>query len=54
MLGAGFGPGPAAPRSGARRFAAGDGGHGGYLSPGRVSVRDLVLIVLARAPQVTF
>jgi hypothetical protein len=53
ILGAGFGADPAAPGFGARRFAAGGGGHSDYLSPGGVSLRDLALIALGRADAVS-
>jgi hypothetical protein len=52
ILGAGFGADPAAPSFGARRFAAGTGGHGDYLKPGGVSLRNLALIALGRTSQV--
>jgi hypothetical protein len=52
VLGTGFGADPAAPGFGARRFAAGGGGHGDYLSPGGVSLRDRALIALGRTAEV--
>jgi Alpha/beta hydrolase len=52
VLGVGFGADPAAPGFGARRFAAGGGGHSDYLSPGGVSLRNLALIALGRTTDV--
>ncbi|MDN3354946.1 alpha/beta hydrolase [Actinomadura sp. DC4] len=52
-VGVGFGADPAAPGFGARPFTAGSGGHGDYLSPGGVSLRNLALIALGRTVQVT-
>ncbi|MFI8420232.1 alpha/beta hydrolase [Streptomyces sp. NPDC085479] len=46
----GFGTDPVDPAFGARRFAAGDGGHSGYLAPGSVSLRGIALIVDGREP----
>ncbi|MEV5753620.1 alpha/beta hydrolase [Actinoallomurus sp. NPDC052308] len=54
MFGLGFGTDPVSPTFGARVFAAGSAGHGDYLKPGSVSLRNLALIALGRAPQVTF
>ncbi len=48
LAGLGFGADPASPRFGARRFAAGTGGHGDYLKPGGVALRNLALIALGR------
>ena len=53
VLGVGFGADPAGPDFGARRFAAGDGGHSDYLSPGSVSLRNLAMIALGSAGQVS-
>lgn len=53
ILGAGFGADPTASGFGSRRFAAGHGGHGDYLSPGGVSVHNLALIALGRTGQVS-
>ncbi len=53
ILGAGFGADPVAPGFGARRFAAGSGGHSDYLSPGGVSLRNLTLIALGRGAWVS-
>ncbi|MGK5628105.1 alpha/beta hydrolase [Streptomyces sp. URMC 123] len=47
----GLGTDPVAPAFGARVFAAGDGGHGDYLRPGSVPLRNLALIALGRAPE---
>ncbi|MFF0476689.1 alpha/beta hydrolase [Streptomyces sp. NPDC004284] len=46
----GFGTDPMDPAFGARRFAAGDGGHSDYLAPGSVSLRNLALIVDGQEP----
>ncbi|WP_432120700.1 alpha/beta hydrolase [Streptomyces sp. S1] len=46
----GFGADPVEPDFGARRFAAGDGGHSDYLVPGSVSLRNLARIVDGREP----
>jgi hypothetical protein len=53
VLGVGFGADPAAPGFGARRFAAGSGGHSDYLAPGGVALRNLALIALGRTGQVS-
>ncbi|GAB2861909.1 alpha/beta hydrolase family protein [Actinoallomurus bryophytorum] len=53
VLGVGFGTDPAGPGFGARRFAAGDGGHSDYLSPGSVSLRNLAMVALGRTDQVS-
>ncbi len=49
----GFGADPTAPAFGARVFAAGSGGHGDYLKPGGVALRNLALIALGRGGEVT-
>ncbi|MFI8962952.1 alpha/beta hydrolase [Streptomyces sp. NPDC053493] len=46
----GFGADPMDPAFGARRFAAGDGGHSDYLTPGSVPLRSLALITDGREP----
>src|SRR4029077_15971031 len=46
LLGLGFGPDPAAPSFGARRFACGSDSHSSYLSPGGIALRNLALIAL--------
>jgi hypothetical protein len=46
VAGLGFGTDPVAPGFGARRFAAGDGGHGDYHLPGSASLRSLARIAL--------
>ncbi|MDR3081705.1 MAG: alpha/beta hydrolase family protein [Streptomyces sp.] len=48
----GFGTDPVSPAYGARVFAAGDGGHSDYFTPGSVSVANLARIVLGRTPEV--
>lgn len=53
MFGLGFGTDPVSRSFGARVFAAGPAGHGDYLRPGSVSLRNIALIALGRAPQVT-
>jgi hypothetical protein len=53
VLGVGFGADPAGPGFGARRFAAGDGGHSDYLSPGSVPLRNLAMVTLGRTDQVS-
>ncbi|GLY89707.1 alpha/beta hydrolase [Actinoallomurus iriomotensis] len=53
VLGVGFGADPAGAGFGARRFAAGDGGHSDYLRPGGVALRNLALIALGRAGDVS-
>ncbi|MCO5995451.1 alpha/beta hydrolase [Actinoallomurus rhizosphaericola] len=52
VFGLGFGTDPVSPAFGARVFAAGSGGHGDYLRPGSVSLRNLALIALGRDSQV--
>jgi alpha/beta hydrolase family protein len=49
----GFGADPVSPAFGARVFDAGSGGHGDYLRPGSVSLRNLALIALGRGSEVT-
>ncbi|GAB2583410.1 alpha/beta hydrolase family protein [Streptomyces capparidis] len=44
----GFGPDPVSPGFGARVFPAGGGGHGDYLRPGSLPLRELAGIVLGR------
>ncbi|MFE4592342.1 alpha/beta hydrolase [Streptomyces laurentii] len=46
----GFGTDPVDPAFGARRFAAGDGGHSDYLAPGSVPLRNLARIVDGQEP----
>lgn len=46
----GFGADPTDPAFGARRFAAGDGGHSDYLAPGSVPLRNLARIVEGEEP----
>ena len=46
----GFGADPVDPGFGARRFAAGDGGHSDYLAPGSVPLRNLARIVAGQEP----
>ncbi|XIE77344.1 alpha/beta hydrolase [Streptomyces sp. SBR177] len=46
----GFGTDPVDPVFGARRFAAGDGGHSDYLAPGSVPLRNLARIAAGREP----
>ncbi|MFD0369826.1 alpha/beta hydrolase [Streptomyces sp. NPDC127114] len=46
----GFGADPVDPAFGARRFAAGDGGHSDYLAPGSVPLRNLARIVAGQEP----
>ena len=53
LLGLGFGADPMSPGFGARIFAAGGGGHSGYLDPGSVSLRNLTYIALGDAAAVT-
>jgi hypothetical protein len=53
LLGLGFGADPASPGFGARAFATGGGGHSDYLRPGSASLRNLALIALGRAAEVT-
>ncbi|MFD5567902.1 alpha/beta hydrolase [Streptomyces cadmiisoli] len=49
----GFGTDPVSPAFGARVFAAGDGGHSDYFSPGSVSLTNLARIVLGDTSEVT-
>jgi hypothetical protein len=49
----GFGDDPVDPAFGARRFAAGKGGHSDYLRVGDTALRNLALIALGRTDQVT-
>ncbi|MFJ4470067.1 alpha/beta hydrolase [Streptomyces sp. NPDC089424] len=49
----GFGTDPVSPAYGARVFAAGDGGHSDYWTPGSVSLANLARIVLGRTSEVT-
>lgn len=49
----GFGTDPVSPAFGARVFDAGDGGHGDYLRPGSVPLRNIARIVAATAPAAT-
>ncbi|MFI7499083.1 alpha/beta hydrolase [Streptomyces sp. NPDC049687] len=49
----GFGTDPLSPSFGARVFAAGDGGHSDYFSPGSVSLANLARIVLGETTEVT-
>ncbi|MGI8336865.1 alpha/beta hydrolase [Actinomadura scrupuli] len=53
FLGLGLGTDPTRPGFGARRFAAGRGGHGDYLKPGGIALRNLTLIALGRPGEVT-
>ena len=53
LLGLGFGADPVSPGFGARVFAAGTGGHSGYLRPGSVSLRNLAWIALGDPAEVT-
>jgi hypothetical protein len=53
IAGVGFGTDPTDPRFGARVFDAGDGGHGDYLKPSGISLRNITLIVLGRHGEVT-
>jgi hypothetical protein len=53
VLGVGFGADPVDAGFGARRFAAGPGGHSDYFRPGGVPLRQLALIALGRAADVT-
>ncbi len=46
----GLGPDPLSPEFGARRFAAGTGGHSDYLTPHSPSLENLARIVLGRTP----
>ncbi|MFC8434666.1 alpha/beta hydrolase [Streptomyces sp. NPDC057253] len=49
----GFGTDPVSPAFGARVFAAGEGGHSDYFTPGSVSLTNLARIVLQDTPEVT-
>ncbi|MEV6868338.1 alpha/beta hydrolase [Streptosporangium subroseum] len=49
----GFGPDPADPAFGAHLFATGAAGHSDYLKPGGESLRNLTLIALGRAGEVS-
>lgn len=49
----GFGQDPLAAAFGARRFAAGDGGHSDYFTPNSLSLQNLARIVLDRQPEGT-
>ncbi|MFC7383188.1 alpha/beta hydrolase [Sphaerisporangium rhizosphaerae] len=49
----GFGADPARPSFGALLFAAGTAGHSDYFQPGGVSLRNLALITLGRASEVS-
>jgi hypothetical protein len=53
LFGLGFGADPMSPGFGARVFAAGAGGHSGYLDPGSVSLRNLTNIALGDLSAVT-
>ncbi|MCO6008793.1 alpha/beta hydrolase family protein [Actinoallomurus purpureus] len=53
VLGFGFGADPTGRGFGARVFAAGDGGHGDYLRPGGIALRNLALIALGRGAEVS-
>jgi Alpha/beta hydrolase len=53
LLGLGFGADPVSPGFGARLFATGSGGHSDYLRPGSASLRNLTLIALGHAAEVT-
>ncbi|MEV0615259.1 alpha/beta hydrolase [Nonomuraea sp. NPDC050404] len=46
----GLGQDPVSPGSGARVFAAGDGGHSDYLRPGSLSLRNIAAIVSGATP----
>ena len=48
----GLGPDPVDAAFGARRFAAGDGGHSDYLRPGSVAARNLARIAAGRSGEV--
>ncbi|MET7326607.1 alpha/beta hydrolase [Nonomuraea sp. NPDC005650] len=50
---AGFGADPMSPSFGARVFAVGSGGHSDYFTPGTPSLRNLTLIALGHADEVT-
>ncbi|MDN0198247.1 alpha/beta hydrolase [Streptomyces sp. S.PNR 29] len=49
----GFGTDPVSPAFGARVFAAGDGGHSDYFTPGSVSLTNLARIALGETTEVT-
>ncbi|MEV2269899.1 alpha/beta hydrolase [Nonomuraea africana] len=49
----GFGGDPMDPAFGARLFATGPGGHSDYFTPGTASLRNLALITLGRAAEVS-
>jgi hypothetical protein len=49
----GFGADPVSPEFGARVFAAGDGGHSDYFTPGSASLANLARIVLGETSEVT-
>ncbi|WLW53354.1 alpha/beta hydrolase [Streptomyces sp. YU58] len=49
----GFGTDPVSPAFGAHVFAAGDGGHSDYFTPGSVSLTNLARIVLGETSEVT-
>jgi hypothetical protein len=49
----GFGTDPVSPAFGAQVFAAGDGGHSDYFTPGSVSLTNLARIVLGETSEVT-
>lgn len=53
LFGLGFGTNPVSAGFGARMFATGSGGHSDYLRPGSASLRNLTLIALGRAAEVT-
>ncbi|MFJ5260881.1 alpha/beta hydrolase [Streptomyces sp. NPDC088387] len=48
----GFGTDPMSPAYGARRFAAGSGGHSDYFTPGSVALANLARIVLGETSEV--
>ncbi|MGH3240241.1 MAG: alpha/beta hydrolase, partial [Spirillospora sp.] len=53
FAGLGFGADPVSPGFGALRFDAGTGPHSAYLKPGSLALRNLALIALGRAAEVT-
>ncbi|TDC83458.1 alpha/beta hydrolase [Actinomadura sp. 7K507] len=53
FAGLGFGADPASSGFGALRFDAGTGPHSAYLKPGSLALRNLALIALGRASEVT-
>jgi hypothetical protein len=53
LHGVGLGADPTRPGFGARRFAAGPGGHGDYLEPGGIALRNLTSIALGSPGEVT-